>query len=208
MTATAADYLAATRPLVERTIGRPLRLHEQVVDVFALTRALDDAKDACHRAIVREQARAVRHAVRTGHPIRLETTRAILAPLDALYMLGREEARAELERAGYTIPRAMEGVEPREPGLGDVAARVQSGLNSFSVRLQIEADVVRTQLQISHGGAVGDALATALLKVLGARTIAAGVVSTALFSGLGETFEQNESIVAGWEVTAVLDGGT
>jgi len=61
---------------------------------------------------------------------------------------------------------------------------------------------------MSHGGAIGDALAKALIEVLGARTIAAGVVSTALFTGMGQTFEENADVVGGFAYSSVLDGGT
>lgn len=202
------DWLYATRRLVELQIGRPLRLAEQVIDVFALDAALNDAKSRVEQSIRREQGRAVRHALRTGHPIRLRLTRGMLNPLDTLYVLGRREARAELERAGYIPSRRFESPEPRHDDLGDLAVGMESKLNGFSVKLQQEEERLRVALAVTQHGSIADALATALLKVLGARSIAAGVVSTALFSGMGATFEENASIVGGWEATAVLDGGT
>jgi hypothetical protein len=208
LTAAARDYLEATRPLVERTIGRPLRKAEHVVDVFLLTRALDTAKDLVEEAIKAEQARAIRHAIKTGHPIRLEVTRAILQPLESLYRLGAVEAHAELQRAGYNTARALEAAQPKNQGLDPLAVNLESKLNGFSSRLVVESDRLRVTLETTHHGAVGKALGDALLKVLGARSIAAGVVSTALFSGMGATFEENAAIVGGFEYSSVLDGGT
>lgn len=205
-----AEHLDATRPLIEATVGRPLRQAEHVVDVFRLTKALDDAKDAVHEAITAEQARAVRDGLRTGHPIRLHVTRAMLTPLERLFRKGVTEAFDELRRAGYNPSRALAEHDPRPftSRLDDVADTVASGLNSFSVRLQMLHDETRLRLVVSGHGSVGDALAKALLAQPGGRSIAAGVVSTALFRGMGQTFEENESIVGGWEYTSVLDGGT
>lgn len=204
----APGYLDATRVLVELTIGRPLRHAEQVVDVFALTRALDNAKDELHRAIEAEKARAVRRGLRTGHPIRLRMTRPMLAALERLWRLGRREALRELRAHGITAARRAfadpEPAEPALPQLGDIAARLLSHLNGLSVRLQNR----RVELEASAGGEIADALARALLRQPGGRSIAAALVSPALFGGLGETFEQNQDLVGGWEYSAVLDGGT
>lgn len=169
---------------------------------------MDAAKDLVEQAVKREQARAVRHAIRTGHPIRLEVTRAILGPLESLYRLGVTEAHAELQRAGYNTARALEAAKPKHDRLDPLTVSLESQLNGFSTKLNVEADRVRVQLETTHHGAIGKALADALLKVLGARSIAAGVVSTALFTGMGATFEENQALIGGWEISAVLDGGT
>lgn len=209
MTETAsADYLAATRKLVELTIGRPLRLAEQVVDVFALTAALDNAKDDLHAAIEAEKRRAVRRGLRTGHPIRLDVTVPMLRPLERLWRLGVREAHAELERAGYNPVRVFADAESENPILWEQTAKLKSQLNGLAVRLQLEEDQLRVKLVARGEGSIAAALADALLKVPGGRSIAAGVVSSSLFSGMGTTFEANESLVGGWETSAVLDGGT
>jgi hypothetical protein len=201
-------YLAATQRLVELTIGRPLRQAEQVVDVFALTAALDNAKDDLHAAIEAEKKRKVRHALRTGHPIRLEVTVPMLRPLERLWRLGVREALAELERAGYNPVRAFADAESENPILWEQTAKLKSQLNGLSVKLQLEEDAIRVKLVARGEGSIAAALADALLKVQGGRSIAAGLVSSTLFSGMGTTFEANESIVGGWETSAVLDGGT
>lgn len=205
------DYLDATRRLVELTIGRPLRHAEQVVDVFGLTRALDDAKERLHTAIEAEKGRAIRRMTGSGHPVKLVMTRPMLTPLEQLYRLGKTEAYAELQRAGYQPVRAYTDPQPAEtdePALAEQAARLLSGLNGLSVRLQMEADARRVVLEARDRGSVAAALAEALLRVPGGKAIAAGLVSKTLFTGMGQTFEANASIVNGWEQTAVLDGGT
>lgn len=204
----ARDYLEATRPLIEATIGRRLRKAEQVVDVFALTRALDDTKDLLHAAIRAEQRRKVRGAIRTGHGIQLEVTRAMLTPLEKLYRLGAREAFAELQRAGYNPSRAYMDAEPSIPELGEVHAKLRSRLNGFAARLNLIGDEIRVQQHVSSDGSIADALAAALLNQPGGRSIAAALVSTTLFTGMAPTFEQNADLVQGWEYSAVLDGGT
>jgi hypothetical protein len=201
-------YLAATQRLVELTIGRPLRQAEHVVDVFALTAALDNAKDDLHAAIEAEKKRKVRHALRTGHPMRLEVTVPMLRPLERLWRLGVREARAELIRAGYNPVRAFADAESENPILWEQTAKLKSQLNGLSVKLQLEEDALRVKLVARGEGSIAAALADALLKVPGGRSIAAGIVSSTLFSGMGTTFEANADLVSGWQYSAVLDGGT
>lgn len=199
-----ADHLAATRPLVERTIGRQLRASEQIVDVFRITRLLDEAKDEVDQAIQREQKRAVHRALRLDTRTSLKMTAVMLKPLYRLYQDGRREAAAELERAGYLLPRKY--ADPaRDHMLEAAEAKLQAKLAGLSIRITNEHTV---QLQLADQGAIGDALANALINVLGARSIASDLVSTAMFSGMGATFEENSDLVGGWEYSAVLDGGT
>lgn len=199
-----ADHLDATRPLVERTIGRRLRASEQIVDVFRITRLLDEAKAEVEKSIRNEQIRAVHRALRLETRVRLNMTAVMLKPLDRLYQVGRKEAAAELERAGYELPRKYADAA-RDDALDVAAAKLRQKLDGFAIRITNEYTV---QLQIADRGAVGDALANALINVLGARSIAADLVSTAMFSGMGATFEENQDLVGGWEYSAVLDGGT
>lgn len=197
-------YLAGTRLLVEQTIGRPLRRNEQHVDVFGLTAALDLAKDDIDRAIRAEQARAVRRGLRDSTRIRLRITRPMLAPLERLYRHGKREAAAELRRAGYPVGRRY--------NTGDAAgeipelAALEEKINRLVGALSIRVESQRVTLNLA--GAVQDAIATALLRLPGGRSIAAGAVSTALFNGMGATFEEHADLVAQWEYSSVLDGGT
>jgi len=201
------DYLVATRPLIETRIGRPLRLAEQHVDVLGLTRTLDGAKDEIERAIRAEQKRAIARALRDGGRIRLTVTRPILEPLEKLWRHGRREAAAELQRAGYTVPRVYaqpEHAHGKVPELADLEAKLLKKINGLSVTVESQ----RVTLAMAADGPVGAALASALLDVLGARSIAAGAVSTAMFGGMGATFEENQDLIGQWEYSSVLDGGT
>lgn len=198
------DHLEATRPLIERTIGRQLRAAEQIVDVFRITRLLDEAKDDLDAAIRREQKRAVQRALRLDTRTNLKMTAVMLKPLYRLYQAGRREAAAELERAGYVLPRKYANPH-RDHMLEAAEAKLRAKLAGLSIRITNEHTV---QLQLADRGAVGDALAQALLDVLGSRSIASDLVSTAMFSGMGATFEENQDLVGGWEYSAVLDGGT
>lgn len=200
-TLTRAD-LDLTRELVESIVGRPLRQAEQAIDVLGLDEALNTAKDDVDAAIKAEQKRATARALRHGNRIQLELTQAILDPLERLFRLGRREALAELERLGYVKPRRVFVAEPKHPELLDTADVVMAGLQGLSIRLE------RARLNAETEGMATDAIARALLKIPGARAIAAGVISGSLTSGLAATFEANSDLVDGWEYTAVMDGGT
>jgi hypothetical protein len=199
----APGHLAATRSLVERTIGRPLRQAELVIDVFGLTRELDRAKAELVAAIDAEKTRRVRAAVRTGHPLRFDVTRAMLVPLERLWRHGRDDARRELAELGYPLRRRLEA-EPKIPQLAEIAARLKSGLTGFAVRITNQ----RVELEAGGRGMVGDALARALLAQPGGRSIAAGLVSPTLFGGMAVTFEEHADLIPCWEYSSVLDGGT
>lgn len=213
------DDLALQRAFVERVIGRPLRPAEQVIDVLKLDAALNEAKDDLTRAIQVQQRRMARRSLATRRPVRLTATRSMLEPLERLFRLGREEALAELRRAG------VQTVEPRRQFANDphrhaqphkklwhggalevLAGKLESGLGRISRRVQegVEAGSV----QIDLGEQTQLAVARALLKVPGGRDLASQLVSVALDRGMALTFDANQAAVASWEQTAVLDGAT
>jgi len=194
--------LEERRPLVEALIGRELREAERLMDAFALDEALNTAKDDLERAVEAEKRRAINRRVRRREPLALEVTARILEPLERLHRLGRREAAAELERAGYEAIVRAYAVDPKYTELELLAAFLEGGLRRLGVR--IENELVLAEL----GGVVEQALIRKLARIPGARGLAASVVSGALTSGLAATFEQNEHLIAGWEYTAVLDGGT
>lgn len=199
------DELAVSRAFVEQIVGRELRPAEQAIDVVKLDRALNDAKDEVERAIKTEQRKAVRRAIALTRPVRLRVTREMLRPLERLYQLGREEAAAELGRLGHrpTVPplRHYEDAAFRWPRLGQLLEGIiHDGLTRISIR--IDHELVHADLT----DASTDAIARALMKVPGGRDLASRVISTALYSGMGAVFEENEGVVAGWEYTAILDG--
>lgn len=203
-----ASGLERTYAIVEKAIGRPLRDTEKAIDVLKLDAALERAKDELEQAIRDETLRATRAwlAGRAPRPRPVVTPRmrAILADLERL---GREEARLELERLGYTgVRTGARSYAAPDPlaggGVIEALSAIDLGLSGLTVR--IEDELVHADLT----GATSNAIARALLRVPGGRDIASRVISTALTGGLAATFEENAGMVGGWEYTAVLDGGT
>lgn len=195
--------------LAELVVGRTLRRAEQAIDVLKLDKALNDAKDELEQAIRDELARVAAAWADSGGTRRpaVTVTPEMRAVLDELRTLGRREALLELERIGVTGRRFA--AEPAPDGR-DVLGYLARELPALGLR--IEDELVAADL----AGASFDAIAHALLQVPGARDIASRVVSTALFDGMGQTFEDNAHLLdvtadgtgTGWEYTAVLDGGT
>jgi hypothetical protein len=185
---------------VELAVGRPLRRAEQAIDIVRLDQALQTAKDELDDAIQAEMLRATT-VWANGGPLALHVTDAMLAPLDDLETLGQTEARKELDRLGYTVPRALERKIEEFPDDRDPAAYLQRNLGAIKIR--IEQDLTVADLS----GLASDAIARALLRVPGGRDIASRIVSTALINGLAQTFDDAADLVGGWEYTAVLDGG-
>lgn len=203
----AAARLEGTFDLVERVIGRRLSQAERNVDVLKLHAALERAKNELDAAIHDEMLRATqvwfRTARATPFPL-LELTDAIRKPLDELRELGREEAFSELERAGY-MPRERRLAAPDPLPGGNYEGllnTVRRGLGGIGIR--VADDLVAVDLSTASSTAI----AQALMNVPGARDLASRVVSTALYSGMGQTFEENEHLVDGWEYSAVLDAAT
>jgi hypothetical protein len=205
-----AASLDGTYALVERVIGRRLSQAERAVDVLLLHGALERAKNELDAAIHDEMLAATlaweRSARATPHP-QLELTDAIRAPLEELHALGRDEALNELERAGYGFDerteRMLAAPDPlRGGGFESLQNTVRRGL--LGIGLRVADDLVAADLSSASSAMI----AQALLAVPGARDLASRVVSTALYSGMGATFEENEELVDGWEYSAVLDAAT
>jgi hypothetical protein len=196
------DELELTRDLVEAAIGRPLRMNERSIDVLGLDKALNDAKDDVEQAVRAEQKRAVARGLRNEKRIALDLTKPMLEPLERLFRLGRREALAELQRAGYPEPRRAFAAVPEHPELDDHASHLHRLLHGFSVRIE------NRRVEMQAGDYAQDAIAAALLRVPGARDVASRAISKALTLGLAQTFEANQDLVTCWEYTAVLDGGT
>jgi len=206
----AAD-LELTRALTERTIGRELRPAERRIDVLRLDRALEQAKKDVYAAILLEQRRAARRALRNGTHVRLQVTRGMLLPLERLFRLGREEALAELRRAGVTQARApvrqYAHAHPHKRlahggALSFLAQRIRDDLHKLSRK--VEGEMVT--LDLSEASSL--AIARALLRVPGGKDIASRVISTAMDRGFAQTFEENKELAGAFEYTAVLDGAT
>lgn len=207
----ASAALEGTHALVEHTIGRRLRQSEKAIDVLLLHGALTRAKDELDAAISDEMLRATRAWARAGRPTphpQLALTEAIRRPLEELRRLGAEEALNELERAGYPIfdeasGRLLAAPDPLPGGgFASLLNTVRRGLLGIGIR--IGDDLVSADLS----SAASATIAQALLDVPGSRDLASRVVSTALYSGLGQTFEKADDLVGGWEYSSVLDAAT
>lgn len=193
--------------LAELLAGRPLRLAEQAIDVVRLDHAMNTAKDDVHEAIRLEIRRAVRRSLLTGARFRLDVTRGMLRPLERLHRLGRDEAAAELTRAGYEPARPPSGRKFEDAPvhyhrLDPLRRRLRDGLDV------VEGRVSRDSVTLDLGDASATAVARALMNTPGARDLASRVVSTALYSGMGLSFETSSDLVGGWAYTAILDQGT
>lgn len=199
--------LAAERPLVEALVGRVLRRAEQAIDVLRLDDALNQAKDDLEAAIRAEMIRGAK-AWADGHTpaVYLNVTQEMLDILDELSDIGAAEGVLELERLGYVGLRSPGGgrryiTEETPPGR-DLRSFLHRNVLAIAARIQDE------HLHTDLAGVSEQAVANALLSTPGARDLASRVVSTALIDGLGQTWDENEDLVGGWEYTAILDSGT
>lgn len=191
-----APTVARARPLLRRQ----LRAAETAIDILKLDQALNQAKNELDRILQEELVRAAKMWQRTGR-FTVQVPDTALDVMQRLRRLGQQEALLELTRLGYR-PRVRSFVDSRPTGPGDLGDYVRRNLGPVAAR--VESDLVRQEL----GGAPQAALIRAVMRVPGGRDIASRVVSTALISGMGQTWEQNQDIVHAWEYTAVLDAGT
>ncbi len=186
------------RPFVRRELTEA----EQAIDILKLDRALTRAKDELDKAIHREIARAVLATVELNLPVFLNVTDRMLEPLNRLARIGRAEAWLELDRLGYQTQGRRRYIEERPTDPGDLLGYLARNLRQLLPWVEDEL------VHLDIGVLSQDAIARALLRVPGARDIASRVVSTALYAGMAETFEQNADLVECWQYTAILDSGT
>lgn len=195
--------LELERSFIESLIGRELRASERAIDILRLNAAMNEAKEQIVRAIEAEKRRAIWRRLHDVSAVDLRLTGPMIAPLERLYQLGRREARAELQRLGYLPARKLASApRPRRNRQAELTNTLLQGLNQLSHRVGSE------YAQADISGLSHSALVSALYSVPGARNIASALVSPALASGLGQTFEENEDLIDGWEYTAVMDDGT
>lgn len=177
------DDLALQRAFVERLIGRELRPAEQIIDVLKLDAAMNQAKDDIQRAIEVQQRRAARRALKNGQRVRITVSRQMLEPLERLYRLGREEALAELRRAGVQArePRRQFAADPNKHArvhrklwhggaLEVLTANLESGLGRLARK--VEEGVAAQAVNVSLGDVTALAVARSLMKTQGGRDIA------------------------------------
>lgn len=187
---------------IEQAIGRPLREAEKAIDVELLDAAMNEAKDELEAAIRDEMLAKAKIWQRRGYLPALELTVEMSRPLEALYELGRVEAYNELIRLRYNPTRSFASRRLRHGDLDPLRDRVRGALPGIRVRTE------RGLVEADFSGASSAALASAMQRIPGARAIASDVVSTALTTGLGATFDENADLIKCWEYTAVMDAAT
>ncbi len=183
---------------LERRLGRKLTQAETHVQVEAIDELLNRAKDLLENEIRKEQARLAAHIGDHGGGGRLEATPRMLAILDGLRKRGRAHALAELQSMGYPVRKTRALARSDDQLVGRLRAR----LGHLTIKVH------DTGIGLDLGTLSVDAIERALMKVLGARAIAADLVAPAFDAGLADTFEQHADLVDQWQYTAVLDGGT
>lgn len=182
---------------------RELSAAERHMDIRGQVAALERAKRDLHLAIQIEQRRVARALIR-GRRVELRVTPRMIAILLRLHERGRQAAIAEAASMGATLRRRFEAEPaPPPPGTERGVTRLRLLLGALSkrlvdehaARLEIDADARPEMLRALNG-------------IPGALDAAGRVVSMTLTSGLQDVYEANADAFAGWEYTAVLDGGT
>lgn len=178
---------------ISRRLGRPLTAAERHVDAIRIHDTLEHAKTELEQAIRAEQ-RHVARLIADGHRPALQVTDRMRNVLTRLRAEGQQHARAELASMGYPVR------DQRNFAAGDDAeANLRARLAGLTVKIGRDAlggDIT----DLSHG-----AIARAVERVLGARGIAADLVSPVFIAGLGDVFEQHQDLVEAWQYTAVND---
>lgn len=180
---------------VELRVGRKLTAAEEHIDVEAIDTLLNQAKDQLEQAIRDEQRRAARAVARGGNA-RLEVTDSMLRILRRLREQGRRHARAELESMGYPVTDRR-----RLASDDEIEGTLRARLGSLTAKIERQA------LGGDLSTVATAAIQKSVLDVLGARGIAADLVSPTFVSGLADTFEQHLDAVEAWQYTAINDAG-
>lgn len=186
--------------VVER---RELTAAERHVDVGGLVAALEQAKLDLHAAIIVEQRRAARQAMR-GQRARLVVTPRMAAVLARLYQRGVQAAHQEAASMGVELRKTFEA----EP------APIPDGTQKPYLRLRVLLGALSKRINDEHAARhelyadTRPEMLRALNRVPGALDAAGRVVSKALMTGMGDVFAANADAFSGWQASAVLDGGT
>jgi hypothetical protein len=195
------------RVYAEARLGRPLTDAEQHIDVIGADAALEGGKRKLAEAIQVEQARFGRSILR-GNTDRIRVTYPIYRALYDLHLAGKEAARQEMRSMGlrpYDEPRALTE-EDRLRVLGQIRTGLDQDLLAQLDRLQVK--VSNTAVTATIGDYAFGAVARELAAVPGALDAASNLVSEAYSSGLAVTYENNQTLFAAWEYTAIMDGAT
>jgi len=208
----------------EERLGRNLTTGELHLDIIGWGRDLDEGKAQLAEAIQAELNRAIRALVAGKGNDSLRITPAMEDALVELYEKGVEHARREQESMGLRAFAEDDDEEPRGVhGIMDYVNRRQAQglpvadkflrLVPFLSRLYgmmraIEERMRKEALVLDFGAMTQGRLFEILeRKVPGATDAAGRIVSGAMTSGLGKTWEEYPGILA-WQYSAVMDGAT
>jgi hypothetical protein len=185
---------------LEQRIGRRLTAAERHMQVEQIDDLLNMAKGLLEQAIRVEQERLATHVADYGGGGRLEVTARMRSIIQTLRQHGLAHAANELHSMGYPVkPQPYRRFAA--PGEDELVGRLRARLGQLTVKVQLAA------VGLDLGELAVDAIEKALMKVLGARAIAADLVAPAFTGGLAQTFEQHADLVEKWQYTAVLDAG-
>lgn len=195
--------------MAEQRLGRPLSTIERGLDLVGLDRDLSNAKDQLEREIERAKKKAILRHLRDGGPVVVRTTPRMRSILRALYRAGQRHARAEIRAAGKTPFPTGTRLSSRDPDA--VEARLAALLREYSQRLRRRVDAVpleHGEVGVSIGDLASTSVGRAALDIPGARDVASRIVSTGLFSGVGDVYDSNAGLFDGWMYSAVMDAAT
>lgn len=178
-------------------LRREVTAAERHIDIAGIDRLLNDAKDELEQAIAVEQARAARRAARLGNA-RLELTVRMRRILRDLRADGRRHAAGELASMGYPLRGRARRYAADED---ELEGRLRARLGWLTMKIEREA------LGVDLSTLAITAIEKAVVRVLGARSIAADLVAPAFAGGLADTFEQHADLVEAWQYTAINDAG-
>lgn len=182
---------------LERRLGRRLTAAERHISIEEIDALLNQAKDLLDIEIQREQAR-VAALIAAGHGGRLDVTPRMVQIIRDLVAHGEAHAQNELASMGYHVTRGRRHESPSED---ELVGRLRARLRGLTVKVEHKA------VGLDLTALAAAAIETALVNVLGARSIAADLIAPAFDKGLSQTFEQHADLVAQWQYTAVLDSG-
>lgn len=190
----------------ERRLGRELTRAERHIDVIWIDNVLRTGKAALTVAIERERTRAFQ-AELEGKRWQLQVTQEMTRILEWLHETGREIAEDELTRMGYEIGRMYADEDDPSRRVGLLQRALTLMLQSLGLRIRRVVTNLRPGLAL-------DILARRRIereaekRVPGSKDIAGRLVSGALYSGLGATFEEHEQLIPCWEYSAIMDNAT
>jgi hypothetical protein len=185
----------------EERLRRPLSLAEQRVDLLALDEALKYGKSRLYIEIEHEKRRAIEDYVASGVIPSMRYTAQMDDLLSALFAFGQKQAAEELRAMGVPVRAAYAVNESAK--IDQARRRLLALFGKMELRIADETHAAMDADMV--GAALIDAVERA---VPGALDAAGSVISTALYGGFGNVFDDHADLIARWEYSAVMDGAT